>query len=408
MTNVNNNELHQLSEHYNINGFVGPINILSEQEANDVWIEFRRWVCDEGPEEKHQQQQLEGGDEITSRCQSTNGEELNKSEEYFVRCLHTITGPKRFKPHLYVPCINQIVQNPKLVRIVRSLLQTNHIAVWSSDFNIKFPGTLSYYAPHQDSTYAGLHPANKCCTVWVALSDPVTVRDGCLGFWPASHRHGQIRHVECIDDTDNVLSRRQRIDGSTSTKSSMMSIGSVATNDARTTATKTASTSVTTATSSATVPERAIQFVPLRRGEATIHNFFTIHESGPNESNQPRVGLAIRYIAVHEVQQVGQIRESVTYIPFNGVVADGDKDNDNDRGGNENDDTCTVHNNDIPSQQGVDVIGFHYEPILPLEKNMITILDIERGIAAHRDSIHREAINYFNGSLLSTKMYDSS
>ena len=42
--------------------------------------------------------------------------------------------------------------------------------------------------------------------------------------------------------------------------------------------------------------------VPLRRGEASLHSFLTVHQSGPNTKSYPRVGLALRFIARDVIQ----------------------------------------------------------------------------------------------------------
>ena len=229
-----------LNEAYQRNGFLGPIEILSRQESAAVLEKFNIWTSSL-PQGK-------------------------------------LVGDLRFKPHLHLNFINNIVRHPKLIRTVKSILHTENIILWSSDFNVKPPRSHVYFPPHQDATYAGLDPSEQVLTVWVALSDPVGINEGCLCFIPGSHRHGQLPHKEQQDDdTNNLLSRGQRIAG------------------------------------------EPMQYyhnkkpVELRSGEASVHGFFTVHSSGPNRSPYPRVGLACRYMTA-SVRQTGTIKESVTLI----------------------------------------------------------------------------------------------
>ena len=57
--------------------------------------------------------------------------------------------------------------------------------LWSSDVNFKGPHSEAFFSPHQDSTYAGLAPAEHCCTIWVALT-AADEASGALAFAPVS------------------------------------------------------------------------------------------------------------------------------------------------------------------------------------------------------------------------------
>ena len=271
-------------------GFVGPIDVLSQSEARGALRCFHSWVSSSGfPDGK-------------------------------------VVGDARFKPHLYLPFCHDLVHHPRLVRIVQTLLQTPNILLWSSDFNIKEPNTTSWYPPHQDSTYAGLDPPRQVLTVWIALSDVVSEREGCLSFWKRSHREGQLLHSEEATDSTNMLSRGQRLE-------------------------------------EVQTPYEHVT-ISLRGGQATIHNFLTVHQSGPNQSQtKPRIGLALRYMA-GTVRQTGPVRESVTLV------------------------------SGVPQHDGFDL-----EPSLPRHQHHHpTCEDIQRGKQAHADAMQREAKNYFRTS----------
>ena len=290
-TDSSPNPYGSLRRDYERHGFVGPIDILSEQQAKEALSSFEEFVSS-FPDEK-------------------------------------MTGGARFKPHLYVPFCHSIAHHPELVRLVQELLATEHILLWSSDFNIKEPNTDSWFPPHQDSTYAGLDPPDKVLTVWLAISKQVSQNHGCLSFWKGSHSQGQLSHEEALDSS-NMLSRGQRL-------------ASDNPND-----------------------DAQIVTLPLQGGQATVHNFFTVHQSGPNHSTTTRrIGLALRYMAA-TVRQTGLVRESVTLVS----------------GKMQHD-------------------GFDLEPILPPNP---TPNDIRRGKQVHAEAMRREAENYFQGT--NQKEYD--
>lgn len=278
MTPLDGNLYQQYQEY----GVVGPIDVLTRDEAFNCLTEVEGWMdCFDG----------------------------------------SPFGDYRFKPHLYLPFINQIVRHPKLVESVKAILQTDNILCWSSDFNVKKAKSQGIYSPHQDATYTGLEPPALCLTAWVALSDPVGTSQGCLEFFLGSHDSGQVQHLEVTRSSDNnLLSRGQYID---------------------------------------ILPDEKPIVIELRGGQATLHHFHTIHQSGPNISDRSRIGLAIRYMAA-SVTQTGMVRESVTLVSGR------------------------------PEHKGFDL-----EPILP---PCPTDDDVRRGKEAHAEAMRREVANYFDGS----------
>ena len=105
-----------------------------------------------------------------------------------------LEGDARFKPHLYLPAINRVARAPAVVAAARACLGGD-VFLWSSDVNFKGPHSEAFFSPHQDSTYAGLAPAERCCTIWVALT-AADEASGALAFASASHLQGQRPHVE--------------------------------------------------------------------------------------------------------------------------------------------------------------------------------------------------------------------
>ena len=91
-----------------------------------------------------------------------------------------LAGDRRFKPHLFLPRLAALARRPEVLAAARAVLGGD-VLLWSSDVNTRAPGDVRVY-PHQDATYAGLSPADRVCTVWIALSDPVDATTGCLAF----------------------------------------------------------------------------------------------------------------------------------------------------------------------------------------------------------------------------------
>ena len=269
-------------------------------------------------------------DGFVSPIEILSRDEANSALQAFHECTEVLTdqqvkGDLRFKMHLFLPFVNRIVRHPKLVEAVQQVLQTKHVLLWTCDFNVKGSNTEMHFLLHQDATYPRLSPADQCVTAWVALLHPAGEEEGCLCFKKRSQKQGQLPHVEQPSDVYNMLSRRQHVVDPFRKK------------------------------------ERIA--VPLMGGEATLHQFFTVHQSGPNRSTQSRVGLAIRYMAV-SVVQTGKVRETVTLIS----------------GSLQHD-------------------GFYLQPDLLLDSPTETEIRIGRG--AHAEAMWREATNYFDGADIS-------
>jgi len=110
-------------------------------------------------------------------------------------------------------------------------------------------------------------------TLWLALT-PSTPESGCVRFWPRSHLRGQLDHEEG-SSPDSLLLKGQEV--------------------------------------AVEVPESEGVDACLQPGEASLHHIKLVHGSGPNISDQRRVGIAIRYMAA-SVKQNLPVRDSVTLV----------------------------------------------------------------------------------------------
>jgi hypothetical protein len=308
------------------------MDILSPMEANDVLQEVMEWE------------------------QSLPDDEEAEDDHHNINKSCKITGNLRFKPHLFLPKLNHhVVRNAKLIDAVQAALQSHNILLWSCDLNIKEPQSHMYFMPHQDATYTGLHPAQKCLTAWIALTDPVSEREGCLQFWKESHRlGGQLNHEEVSHQVDpyNILSRGQRIRDMT------------------------------------VLEKMPLVSIPLRGGQATLHHFHTVHQSGPNNHpNLLRIGLACRYMDA----TVRHVPHGPYYLSCTSTKA-----GDEDRGDEGHDEKVVAVRECVTLISGQTLHdGFELEPILPENP---TKDQIEQGRNAQVVGMEREAANYFQGS----------
>jgi hypothetical protein len=169
--------------------------------------------------------------------------------------------------HLFLRWVCDVALHPRVLDGVESVLGPN-LMVWGSQWFPKFAYDKSYVSWHQDAAYWGLSPLNVT-TAWIALV-PSTRENGCMRVIPGTHR-GLLPQRETYAEA-NMLSRGQEI--------------------------------------AVEVDESlAVDFV-LQPGEFSLHHIGIVHGSGPNTSDTPRIGLAVRYVSPDVVQQ-SNVRDMV-------------------------------------------------------------------------------------------------
>ena len=157
-------------ETYNRDGFVFPVDIVSEAEAKELCAD------------------LEAGER----------ELADKSDKLSMLLSY---------PDQLLPSFAKLIRNPKLVEAVSQILGPD-LMVWSSGLFIKEPNTESYVSWHQDLTYWGLDDAEEV-TAWFALA-PSDVASGCMRFVPGSQKKQLVPHQDSFAE-GNLLSRGQEI-----------------------------------------------------------------------------------------------------------------------------------------------------------------------------------------------------
>ena len=171
-----------------------------------------------------------------------------------------LMGSLRFKNHLLFKWLSDLIRSPKILDAVEDIIGHN-IMVWSTDWWIKEANSPQFVSWHQDSQYWGLDTA-KLVTVWVALS-PSTIESGCMRILPGSHVGPDLAHEETYHD-DNMLTRGQSISG---------------------------------------IDEDKAVNLEVQTGQAVLFAFRIAHASYPNQTDDRRIGLAIRYIPTDTQQQ---------------------------------------------------------------------------------------------------------
>lgn len=158
----------QQVKQYREQGFLAPIDVMSEDEALDY---------------AHQLQAAE--------------------QDY----PHQLNAENRNNAHLSFRFLDELVHHPLILDVVEDLIGSD-FALWGSVLFIKEPETRHYVSWHQDATYVGLSP-HDYVTPWLALT-PSNRETGCMSMIAGSHRNDIKTHLETFHD-DNILTRGQAI-----------------------------------------------------------------------------------------------------------------------------------------------------------------------------------------------------
>ena len=177
--------------------------------------------------------------------------------------------------HAVCPLASDLCRHPVIADAAESLLGPDLMA-WGVSFFIKEPGDGRIVTWHQDLKYWGFGETSDQVTAWIALT-PSTVENGCMRFVAGSHRRRFVPHSE-TGARNNMLSRGQEI--------------------------------------AVEVDEEEATDIVLAPGQFSLHHGMLFHSSGPNRSNDRRIGIAIRYVNPN-ARQVDGSKEHA--LPVRGV-----------------------------------------------------------------------------------------
>jgi non-heme Fe2+,alpha-ketoglutarate-dependent halogenase len=159
----------QQVEQYHEQGFVAPVEVMSEDEA----------------------------DGYLQRLQAAEAEYPDD-----------LNAESRNNPHLAFTFLDELVHHPLILDAVEDLIG-DRFSLWGSVLFIKEPQSKHFVSWHQDATYMGIEPQNFV-TPWLALS-PSNLEMGCMSMIPGSHKDPIHRHQETFHE-DNILTRGQQIE----------------------------------------------------------------------------------------------------------------------------------------------------------------------------------------------------
>lgn len=171
-------------------------------------------------------------------------------------------APWKQKSYLLLPSLDDLVRDRRLTDAVAAVLGED-LLVLSADLFVKPAGSTRRITWHQDVNFWQLEPLDVL-TAWVAFT-PATAHNGCVRYVAGGH-HGRVEHVE-RPDPDNMLSRGQEV--------------------------------------AVAVDESDAVDVELRPGQVSFHHALTPHASGPNLTDAPRIGFAVRYAPTSVRQLAG-------------------------------------------------------------------------------------------------------
>ncbi len=159
-----------VEETYAQDGFVFPINAVSEAEAKKIRADLEAAETEVAKDPKK-------------------------------------LGLVRSYPDRLIPSFDRLIRNQNLIKAVKRILGPD-LLVWSGGLFIKEAKTAHIVTWHQDLTYWGLDDVQEV-TAWVALS-PSNLESGCMRFVPGSHKNNLMPHEDTFSE-NNLLSRGQEI-----------------------------------------------------------------------------------------------------------------------------------------------------------------------------------------------------
>ena len=165
-------------------------------------------------------------------------------------------GLKRFDSlHRFFPWAYQLATHTALLDVVENFLGPDIVIDGTLVF-YKPPHDSSYASWHQDSVYSGWH-LTPSISAWIALTSS-NRNNGCMRVVPGSHKLGLMTHDNVQHDPNLLNQRGERI--------------------------------------RMDVKESDAIDVVLRPGEMSLHHTNIVHGSNPNTSDGPRIGFIVRFV----------------------------------------------------------------------------------------------------------------
>ena len=170
---------------------------------------------------------------------------------------------ERSKAHMLFKWLDDLIRDPRVLDPIEQLIGPN-ILCWNTLFWIKEAQSPSFVSWHQDTKYWGLS-SDRVITAWLALS-PASLDAGCMRVMPRTHIGDVLPHDDQYHQ-DNLLTRGQQITEG--------------------------------------VDDAEAIYMPLQVGEMSLHNYRLAHASGPNNTDDRRIGVSMHFMPTETGQIVG-------------------------------------------------------------------------------------------------------
>ena len=170
---------------------------------------------------------------------------------------------ERSKAHMLFKWLDDLIRDPRVLDPIEQLIGPN-ILCWNTLFWIKEAQSPSFVSWHQDTKYWGLS-SERVITAWLALS-PASLDAGCMRVMPRTHVGDVLPHDDQYHQ-DNLLTRGQQITEG--------------------------------------VDDAEAIYMPLQVGEMSLHNYRLAHASGPNNTDDRRIGVSMHFMPTETGQIVG-------------------------------------------------------------------------------------------------------
>jgi len=176
-----------------------------------------------------------------------------------------LVGLGRNNVHYISPVFDEVCHNQKILDAVESIIGKD-ILVGGTTLFIKDPDKKGFVSWHQDAKYIGFEPYNWV-TAWLAITD-ANEENGCMRMWSGSHMEKMREHKDTYNK-NNLLTRGQTVQN---------------------------------------VPIEKTTPNILKAGQLSLHHPMIVHGSGPNKSNQRRIGFVVQsYIGADVDQVIGKV-----------------------------------------------------------------------------------------------------
>ena len=219
-------------------------------------------------------------------------EELNKMivENYDIKNFKTngVAWPfnKKLsvKPHILSNFLYKLACDDNVLDKVKEIIGDN-IYIWSSAFFSKAPGEGKIVSFHQDNPYWQLTTTNVV-TAWIALTSS-DEKSGALQAVPKTHNMGLIKKLDVKNARKSYLKGEK-----TTPDNDLLSYSQNLENF---------------------IKKNPPITLSLKPGQFSIHHVNTVHGSGINESENYRIGFAVRYVS-SDTQHIEENQDSATHV----------------------------------------------------------------------------------------------